>query len=154
MVAWVIHVAILWAWHLPSLYQATLQDEFIHALQHVCFLFSALLFWWALIQGRTAALRYGVAVLYVFTSALQSGLLGALITFARTVWYPAYEQTAPAWGLTPLEDQQLGGLIMWVPACAMYIVAGLALFAGWMRTSEERAWVWDPTPSAARNPSI
>ncbi|MFL5328521.1 MAG: cytochrome c oxidase assembly protein [Gemmataceae bacterium] len=153
LVAWVIHVTILWAWHLPSLYQATLHDEFIHALQHLSFLFSALLFWWALIQGRTAALRYGVAVLYVFTSALQSGLLGALITFAHTVWYPAYEETAPAWGLTPLEDQQLGGLIMWVPACAMYIVAGLALFAGWMRTSEDRAWTWDASLSPARSHS-
>ena len=59
---------------------------------------------------------YGAAVLYMFTTALHSGLLGALLTFARGVWYRGYLQTADAWGLTPLEDQQLGGLIMWIPA--------------------------------------
>jgi putative membrane protein len=86
---------------------------------------------------------YGVAVLYLFTTALHSGLLGALITFAASVWYPAYRETTASWGLTPLEDQQLGGLIMWVPACLTYIVAGLALFAAWLRTSEERVRRWE-----------
>lgn len=74
----------------------------------------------------------------MFTTALHSGLLGALLTFAGTVWYPDYARTAPQWGLTPLEDQQLGGLIMWIPACLVYVVAGLALFAGWLRESDRR----------------
>jgi cytochrome c oxidase assembly factor CtaG len=104
----------------------------------VSFLGSALLFWWALIHGRRAAGSYGVAVLYLFTTAIHSGLLGALLTFARTVWYPHYIETAQDWGLTALEDQQIGGLIMWVPACTVYIVAGLVMFAGWLRESERR----------------
>ena len=90
------------------------------------------------LQGRQHALNYGLAVLYLFTTAIHSGLLGALLTFARTVWYPAYAGKTESWGLTPLEDQQLGGLIMWVPACTVYIVAGLALFAAWLRESETR----------------
>lgn len=65
-------------------------------------------------------------------------MLGALITFARSAWYPAYADSTASWGLTPLEDQQLGGLIMWVPAGLVYIVAGLALTVGWMRESERR----------------
>jgi cytochrome c oxidase assembly factor CtaG len=89
------------------------------------------------------ALGYGAAVLYMFTTALHSGLLGALITFAPTVWYPGYLQTTRAWGVSPLEDQQLGGLIMWVPACAVYIVAGLALVAAWLRDSEARVSRWE-----------
>jgi putative membrane protein len=137
-IAWLIHAAVLWTWHIPALFQATLDDEFVHALQHLSFLLSALLFWWAVIQGRPRASGYGVAVLYLFTTALHSGFLGALITLARTVWYPAYEGTTTSWGLTPLEDQQLGGLIMWVPACSVYVVAGLALFAGWLRETERR----------------
>src|SRR4051812_23143924 len=136
--AWLIHAAVLWAWHIPSLFQATIGDEFVHALQHLSFLLSALLFWWAVLQGRPRAAGYGVAVLYMFTTAVHSGLLGALITLTRTLWYPAYETTTAPWGLTPLEDQQLGGLIMWVPACSVYILAGLALFAGWLRESEAR----------------
>jgi len=138
LAAWLIHGVVLWVWHLPSLFQATLDNEFVHALQHLSFLLSALLFWWAILQGRQHALNYGLAVLYLFTTAVHSGLLGALLTFARTVWYPAYAGKTASWGLTPLEDQQLGGLIMWVPACALYIVAGLALFAAWLRESEAR----------------
>lgn len=79
---------------------------------------------------------YGAAVLYMFTTSIHSGILGALITFASSLWYPAYTATTPPWGLTPLEDQQLGGLIMWVPAGVVYIIAGLALFAGWISESE------------------
>jgi cytochrome c oxidase assembly factor CtaG/cytochrome c551/c552 len=136
-VAWLVHAAVLWLWHLPALFQATLDSEFVHALQHTSFLGSALLFWWAILQGRQHALNYGLAVLYMFTTAIHSGLLGALLTFARGVWYPAYNETQ-SWGLSPLEDQQLGGLIMWVPACLVYIFAGLALFAAWLRESEAR----------------
>ena len=138
-VAWVIHAVVLWSWHVPFLFQATLESDFVHALQHASFLFSALLFWWAVIHGRQRALGFGLAVLYMFTTALHSGLLGALLTFANHVWYPAYIDRANAWGLTPLEDQQIGGLIMWVPAGLVYIAAGLALFAGWLRESGRRA---------------
>ena len=139
VVAWVIHAAVLWAWHAPLLFQATLDNESIHALQHASFLFSALLFWWAVIHGRQRALGFGLAVLYMFTTALHSGLLGALLTFANSVWYPAYTDRTTAWGLTPLEDQQIGGLIMWIPAGLVYVAAALALFAGWLRESETRA---------------
>lgn len=139
VVAWLIHAVVLWAWHAPALFEATLENESIHALQHASFLFSALLFWWAVIHGRKRALGFGLAVLYMFTTALHSGLLGALLTFANSVWYPGYAERTAAWGLTPLEDQQIGGLIMWIPAGLVYVAAGLALFAGWLRVSEARA---------------
>jgi putative membrane protein len=145
-VAWLIHATALWMWHVPYLFQATLESEFIHALQHTSFLFSALLFWWAVIHGRRRRLGFGAAVLYMFTTALHSGLLGALITFARIVIYPAYNETTASWKLTPLEDQQLGGLIMWVPAGLVYVFAGLALFAGWLRESETRARTRESEP--------
>ncbi|HTD86692.1 MAG TPA: cytochrome c oxidase assembly protein, partial [Candidatus Binatia bacterium] len=142
-VAWMIHAITLWVWHIPALFQATLRSELIHALQHLSFLGSALLFWWAVIDGRQKMMGYGIAVVFMFTTALHSGLLGALLTFANSVWYPAYAQTTSSWGLTPLEDQRLGGLIMWMPAGLVYIVAGLALFAGWMRESEARVLRWE-----------
>jgi putative membrane protein len=138
LVAWAIHAIALWVWHAPVLFQATLRSDLVHTLQHLSFLGSALLFWWALIHGRRGLMGYGAAVLYLFTTSVHSGVLGALITFARTVWYPAYAGTTQSWGLTPLEDQQLGGLIMWVPAATVYVVAGLALMVGWMRESERR----------------
>ena len=81
-------------------------------------------------------MAYGAAVLYLFTTALHNGLLGALLTFATSTWYPAYQSTTASWGLTPIQDQKLGGLIMWIPAGTVYIVAALALFAGWLRESD------------------
>jgi putative membrane protein len=134
--AWAIHAVSLWVWHAPSLFQSTLSSNLVHTVQHIFFLGSALLFWWALIHGPHGAMGYGVAALYVFTTSVHSGALGALLTFAGTVVYPVYSQTTGSWGLTALEDQQLGGLIMWVPAGLVYIIAGLALCAGWLRESE------------------
>lgn len=136
--AFAIHAVALWVWHIPSWFEATIHSEWVHAVQHSSFFFTAVLFWWALMHGRRAALNYGLAVLYLFLTALHSGFLGALLTFTRRTWYPAYTHTTQSWGLTPLEDQQLGGLIMWIPAGAIYIFAALVLFVGWMRESERR----------------
>jgi putative membrane protein len=138
LAAWAVHAVALWVWHVPFLFQATLRSDLVHTLQHASFLGSALLFWWALVHGPRGLMGYGAGVLYLFTTSVHSGVLGALITFARRVIYPAYNESTQAWGLTALEDQQLGGLIMWVPAGLVYIVAGLALCAGWMRESERR----------------
>lgn len=136
LAAWAIHAAALWVWHVPALFQATLRSDLVHTLQHVSFLGSALLFWWALVHGSRGLMGYGAAVLYLFTTSVHSGVLGAFLTFTGRALYPAYSATTASWGLTPLEDQQLGGLIMWVPASLVYVVAGLALLAGWMRESE------------------
>jgi cytochrome c oxidase assembly factor CtaG len=139
IVAWVIHAVALWSWHVPVLFEAVLHNELVHTAQHLSFLLSALLFWWALIHGRQGWMGYGAAALYVFTTSLHSGLLGALLTFSRSVWYPSYLGLTSSWGLTPLQDQQLGGLIMWIPAGVLYAIAGLALVAGWLREAELRA---------------
>jgi putative membrane protein len=137
--AWSLHAVALWVWHAPALFQATLTSDFVHALQHLSFLGTALLFWWALLRGSEAHLGYGAAVFYIFTTGVHSSILGALLTFAPSTWYPGYASTTQAWGLTPLEDQQLGGLVMWVPAGLVYLAAGLALFAKWMQSSDARA---------------
>ncbi len=136
-VAWGLHAAALWVWHVPRFFQATLRSQVMHDLQHVIFFGTALLFWWALIHGRAGLRGFGVAVLYLFTTMLHSGALGALIALADEVIYPAYSRSGDAWGLSAMEDQQLGGLIMWVPAGLVYVVAALALIAGWMRVAEK-----------------
>jgi putative membrane protein len=136
--AWAIHAIALWTWHIPSLYEATLDSELIHALQHTSFLGSALLFWWALMHEQRVR-NYGASVAYVFTTAIHSGALGALLTFAPTLVYPIYQGRTSAWGLTALEDQQLGGLIMWIPSSLVFLGIALWLFLSWLRESERRA---------------
>lgn len=128
-IAWLVHAIALWGWHIPALFEAGLRHPAIHDLQHLCFFGSALLFWWALVRRR----RRAESTIYVFTTLVHTGALGMLLTFAVTPWYAFYAQTAPRWGLTPLEDQQMGGLIMWVPSGALLIVAGLLLANGWLR---------------------
>ncbi len=150
-VAWFLRAAALFGWHAPHLYQATLKSEWAHAAQHSCFLFSALLFWWALLRGRNGRLGYGAAVLYLFTTLMYSGLLGALLTFSPHVWYPAYGDRARAWGLTPVEDQSLGGLIMWVPAGTVYILAAVAMLWWYLKASDESAERWAETLDTAES---
>jgi len=135
---WLLHGSTLWAWHIPSLYEASVEHDWIHALQHTTFLVTALLFWWTLIHGRHGRLSYGSGVLYVFTTAVHTSVLGALMTFAQQLWYPIYDGRTSAFHLTPIEDQQLGGLIMWIPAGVVFIVLGLWLMAAWLRESEKR----------------
>jgi putative membrane protein len=136
--AWLIHGATLWLWHLPALYQATLSSELVHAAQHSTFLFTAVLFWWTLIHGRRGRMSYGAAVAYIFTTAVHTSVLGALLTCSGQLWYPIYDGRTIQFGLSALQDQQLGGLIMWVPAGLVYIGIALWLFAEWLRESEKR----------------
>lgn len=138
-VAFALHAAALWIWHLPGPYQTTLTSEWVHTAQHLTFLGTALLFWWTILKQRGSELGYGAAVFYLFATALQTGALGTLLTFSGTLWYPAYAATTAAWGLNPLEDQQLGGLIMWIPGSIPYLIAGLLMFLRWLRTAEVRS---------------
>ncbi len=131
-VAWSVHALALWSWHTPAWFEAGLRHEWVHNLQHASFLLSALLFWWALLRRRPN----GFGVLYLLTTLLHTGFLGALLTFTPNAWYPTYMSRTNPWALSALEDQQLGGLIMWVPAGAIFIVAGLWLLALWLRTMD------------------
>ncbi len=138
LTAWLLEAFTLWIWHVPALYQATLTSDWIHAIQHLSFFFSAAIFWSALYGVGRSAMSYGAATFYVFGTAAHCSALGALLTFSAILWYPAYRHTTQAWGLSPLEDQQLGGVIMWVPSGVVLITIGLALFAKWLRESDRR----------------
>jgi putative membrane protein len=125
-----LHSLNHWAWHAPGPYQAALRSESVHALEHATFLGTGLLFWWAVVGARRRAL-YGAGVLITFFAALQGTALGAFMTMAARPWYPAYAQNAGA-GLTPLEDQQVAGVIMWGPGGLVYALAAVLLFAAWI----------------------
>ena len=135
--AWLVHGIVIWVWHVPALFESTLRSDAMHALQHASFLGSALVFWSAVIRPRRRA-SLGLSIVYLFTTAVHTGVLGALMTFARAPWYPAYAGTAQLWSLTPAEDQQLAGLIMWIPASIAYLVAALFILRRWLASSELR----------------
>jgi len=132
LVATVIHGVALWAWHMPILYNSVLTDIAMHRLQHASFFFTALLFWWSLFYGPLRERGYGVAVGCLFFTSLHSAVLGIFLTLARRPWYPQQGQFAALCGLTPLEDQQLAGLVMWVPPGLIYLGFALFFAARWI----------------------
>ena len=138
--AWLLHAVALVAWHVPVLYSAALGNPVVHALEHVSFLGTGWLFWWRVAQpsGRRV-LGEAAGILYVMSMGLLGSAMGALLVFSRSPWYPVHAAGARAWHTTLVADQQLAGLVMWVPAGLVYVGAALALAARWMRADERRA---------------
>jgi putative membrane protein len=139
LVAWALHGVAIWVWHLPVLYDLAVENEGLHAVQHATFVGTSALFWWGLLYGRYGRAGYGAAVFYVFTTVVHTGILGAAVTFAGVPLYPVYAAPAAARGVDLLSDQQLAGLLMWVPAGIVLTLLGVALFAAWLGEAERRS---------------
>lgn len=135
-----LHALAMWSWHLPALYRWGLQSSSVHALEHASFLSTALLFWALVIDaGRSRRPTYGAAVVLVFATMLQSSALGAVLTFATRPLYSLHIVRAREWGIEPLLDQELAGLIMWIPAGVIYFLTMAILFAAWLNDAERRS---------------
>jgi putative membrane protein len=132
-----LQAAVMWGWHLPAAMELALRNELVHYAMHLCFLAAGLLFWAALLRSlREPSLGAGSAVAAIIATMLHMGLLSALLVFASRPLYPWYFDRAPLLGLSALEDQQLAGLIMWVPSALPYLVGGVILVAAWLARSE------------------
>ncbi|MFC3609642.1 cytochrome c oxidase assembly protein [Stutzerimonas tarimensis] len=116
----VLHGAIIWIWHTPQLYILALENLWWHAFEHACFLFTAWLFWWSVLHANPRQVPQ--ALMAVLLTMIHTGLLGALLTFGTTPFYGESRDLA---------DQQLAGLIMWVPGGVLYLIGG-----GWI------TWRW------------
>jgi cytochrome c oxidase assembly factor CtaG len=132
--ATLIHGVAIWAWHAPALFDAAVNNSAVHRLQHLSFLLTAMLFWWSVFRPSNT----GLAAWHLFVTMLHTSVLGALMALAPRVLYQTQTGTAGAWGLSPLEDQQLAGLIMWVPAGTVYAGAALAMTTLWIRQSRDK----------------
>jgi len=129
-----LHAVALWSWHIPRLYGLALEHEGVHLLEHASFVGTASLLWWSIVHPRRSRrAAYGIGIATIFVTMLQSGILGALLTLSHRVWYPLQTARAAAHGLSALEDQQLAGLIMWVPGGLLYLIAMAVLFLGFIR---------------------
>ena len=124
-----LYGAAIWFWHIPHFYTAALTSIPAHLVMYGSLLAAALLFWSVVLGAARSAEQAGMAVLILLGTLVHTGMLGALLSMSRTVWYPVMSTGSVAWGLTPLEDQQLAGLIMWVPMGLAYLVAALAVVA-------------------------
>ncbi|CCD94265.1 conserved membrane hypothetical protein [Bradyrhizobium sp. ORS 375] len=128
-------------WHAPGPYQWALQNEAMHILEHFSFFVSALLFWSVVlpVPSHRRRLAHGPALLLIIATAVLSGLPGALMIFAPRPLYPAHADGVMRWGLSLMQDQELAGLIMWIPAGGAYVLAAALVFLGWLNEAEARA---------------
>ena len=152
LVAWTAANGVMWLWHLPVLYNAAIDHDGIHVVEHLCFLVTATIFWWPILapvsQSRLAPLP---ALLYLFGAFGAMSALGIILTFVAPGLYPIY--LAPPdtlgilpllrerWGITPGVDQQLGGLLMCVTGVLAYLVAILGILGRWYSMPDD-----DPAP--------
>ena len=126
------------AWHLPPLYNLAMADHRVHIVQHLCFLAASVLMWWPLLSRvpELPPLSRPLQMLYVCLLMIPMSVVGMIITYADEVLYPAYESAPRMWGLSPQEDQLIGGLIMWIPGSILYIAILTAVFFRWAREAE------------------
>ncbi|MBW3549300.1 MAG: cytochrome c oxidase assembly protein [Proteobacteria bacterium] len=131
--------AVMGLWHLPAATAAALADDGVHWLMHGSFLLAGLWFWAALWHRvREPSAGVGPALVAIVVVMMQMGFVGALLTFSRRALYPVYAERAPVLGLEVLADQQLAGLIMWVPAALPYLIGGLWLMRQGLQRAERR----------------
>lgn len=149
LIAWVAAVAAMFVWHLPVSYDAALGTPWIHVLQHLVFLATSTMFWWPVLAPvEEARLALPAAVLYLLTACVASSILGIVITLAPAGLYAAYADPADplsalplirdGWGLSPRVDQTVGGLLMWVAACVVYLSVIISLLVEWFGAPEAR----------------
>ena len=139
LVAVAIYVGGLYLWHWPALYDAAVENEPLHVLEHTHFFLGALLFWSVVIDPLPfrGTLPYAARIPYLLVAgAAQNTLLGGLLSFSTRVFYAHYEVAAALRGVDPLTDQRVGGAIMWVPGDTIFLVAASVAFFQWLEQEE------------------
>lgn len=135
LAAWTgVHAVTFWLWHVPAAYEAALSNTAIYWLMQLSLLLTAIAMWRAILAASAPA-----AIGALLATMVQMGLLGALLTFTGSAIYLPHLAATLAWNLSPLEDQQLAGLIMWAPGAALYLGAALLLLSRWFAAQQRPA---------------
>ncbi len=134
-IAWLAYVGSVLGWHIPVVYDATLVHPGLHLLEHLCFIASGILFWWVVIEPQSGPVRRhpGLRLVFAASTMLPMILLGGVFALPETVLYPTLAGHAPLWGLAPIDDQRLGGIVMWLLGMPIDLVAASVLFFAMMR---------------------
>jgi putative membrane protein len=134
LLSFLVFVGVLWIWHVPSIYDMALESEAIHVFEHICFIGAALIGWWPVARARTARfpkLAPPMRIIYLFLLAVPCTALAAILTFSTNPLYPFYELAPHTFGMSALQDQHLGGLLMWLPTHLILLLALGITFAKW-----------------------
>jgi putative membrane protein len=140
VLAWILFAAVNWGWHFSPFYDRALEVPWLHDLQHLTFLGAALLFWWPVVGADPARWRlpHPVRLFYLFLAMPQNSFLGIALMSAPSGLYPHYLSNAREWGPTPIVDQNVGGMLMWVGGDVVFLLAMGLLVAAWVRAEDRR----------------
>ena len=152
VIAWVLFAAVNWGWHFSTLYDQALENDLLHYVQHATFLGAALLFWWPAIGADPSPWRlpHPMRLFYLFLAMPQNSFLGVALLQTSTVLYPHYVTNGRTWGPSPLEDQHLGGVLMWVMGDMAFLAGMAVVVALWVRHEERRTSRLDARLAAER----
>jgi cytochrome c oxidase assembly factor CtaG len=143
----------LYLWHAPATFTAALENTWLHYLQHFSFFITAIFFWWPIIGPAPvrSKLGYGQRMVYMLLVVTPTAVLGAIFTLSRSVIFDTYLNSPMHWGMTPLEDQTMAGIILWVPGNSLYLTALTALFFTWASKEEHKAFSEPPAQPQQRS---
>jgi cytochrome c oxidase assembly factor CtaG len=149
-----LFIGTLFIWHAPALFSAALNNAYIHYLQHFTFFATAMLFWWPIIGPAPvrSKLSYPQRIVYLLLVVTPTAVLASIITMTRSVIYTDYLDAPMRWGMTALDDQTMGGLVLWLPGNSLYLAALTALFFTWASKEEKKAIHTPPPPGPRRRP--
>ncbi|MDQ2666016.1 MAG: cytochrome c oxidase assembly protein [Gemmatimonadota bacterium] len=134
-----IFSVVLAVWHLPPVYETAMEHHNIHIVQHLCFMVAATLMWWPILSPlpELPRLSYPLQMLYLFLLSIPMSIVAICIGYSDHVLYPFYSASPRIWGITPLQDQLIGALIMWVPGGLFFFVIISVVFFKWQRAGGE-----------------
>jgi putative membrane protein len=135
---WLVSVLGMWVWHLPGPYDAAESRPLLHSAMHATLVLSSWWFWWHVLRAGSRRLPAGIGLLYVLAAMVPSAALGAVLTFAGHPLYSGEAAHDRQVGMNPLTDQQLAGLVMWVPMEAMMLAVVALLVVPWLGPAEEQ----------------
>jgi putative membrane protein len=153
LVCWIAFALATWGWHIPAAFQLALRSPFAHAIEHGCFFGTALMFWWSVVQPWPGLARWPrwTMVPYLLLADIQNTALAAILTFAGRLLYPMYAAAPRVAGISPLDDQIVAGVIMWVPASLFYLVPGAVIL---MHYLSPRGMIVPPRIGSPREPKL
>ena len=140
--AFVTFVGVMWFWHVPGIYEMAQESETVHIFEHLTFIGAALIGWWPVAGAEKSRLSRPappIGMLYLFLLAIPCTSLAAILTFAHTPLYPFYVTAPHIFGLDVLQDQHLGGLLMWLPTHIFLLLAIGITFFKWFLESDQKA---------------
>ncbi len=135
------YAGFMWAWHIPAMYDAALKNSAVHAFEHICFAGAGTLYWWHVLSPIRNRMRLrGLGPIgYMVSTKLLVGMLGIVLAFAPSSFYPFYQHHPHYWGLSPSEDQSMAGLLMALEQSIVMGIALVVLFVQMLNESEREA---------------